>query len=199
MRKFPPLLILALSAGLSTSLLAGDPMKMDPEMMVKESRKIASQIRKDTQYLVEQASKEGRALSADEKKFLALSVEEADLLEKSVDAWDKNQKRMSEKYREKAMEICQKKGELAGKVKSSQTNAEGGWKPGQPPPQGGSFQGGPPKGPPPQGGPQGGPPQGPPGQKPGAPSVPPDKAAKLAEIERQQAELEKKKKEIKSE
>jgi hypothetical protein len=144
---------------LSLPALAEDWTKKDPEALAKEARKISADLRKEAEYFESSAHKEGRTLTADEKKYLTYTIEEATLLEKSYEAWDKNQKRMAEKFREKAGEFCHKRGEMAAKLKLWEEK-----------------------------------------EKPAAPQAEKkkdsDTAAKLAEIEKQQAELEKKKKDL---
>lgn len=115
MRMFPRI-FLALCL-LALPALAEDWTKKDPEALAKEARKIAADLRKEAEYFETSAHKEGRTLTADEKKYLTYTIEEAALLEKSYEAWDKNQKRMAEKFREKAGEFCQKRGEMAAKLK----------------------------------------------------------------------------------
>lgn len=115
MRKFPRIFLALLTLALPA--LAEDWTKKDPESLAKEARKIAADLRKEAEYFQTSAFKEGRALSADENKYVTYTLEEADLLQKSYEAWDKNQKRMAEKFREKAGEFCHKRGEMAAKLK----------------------------------------------------------------------------------
>ncbi len=158
MRMFPRIFLVLLALALPA--LAEDWTKKDPEAIAKEARKIAADLRKEADYLQTRAFQEGRALSADEKKYVTYTLEEADLLQKSYEAWDKNQKRMAEKFREKASEFCHKRGEMAGRLKL--------WEEKKP-----SLD-----------------------DKKGGDKTQSEKAAKLAEIENQQAELERKKKEL---
>ena len=134
---------------------AGDWVKQEPEVLAKEARKTAEQLRETVKDFQSEAIKAGRTLSADEKKYLDLSIEEAKLSEKSAKAWENNQKRMAEKLREDIGEVCKKRGTLAEKLKL--------WD-----------------------------------EKKSVKKSPSDQAdsAKVAEIESQQAELEKKKQEI---
>jgi hypothetical protein len=156
MKRFPRLFFLVLTFALAAPLLANDWIKKDSEALAKEARKIAADLRKEAEYFQASATKAGRSLTADEQKYVSYTIEEAELLEKSHEAWDKNQKRMADRYREKAAEVCQKRGAMAQKLKL--------WE-----------------------------------KKPEA-EVPadrkPDNAARIAEIERQQAELERQKKEL---
>lgn len=115
MRTFPRILLALVVLALPA--LAEDWTKKDPEALAKEARKISADLRKEAEYLQTSAFKEGRALSADENKYVTYTLEEADLLQKSYEAWDKNQKRMAEKFREKAGEFCHKRGEMAAKLK----------------------------------------------------------------------------------
>ena len=122
MKMFPrlfPVIVLAL-----TTLPAGaeDWAKKDSQVLAKEALKTATQLRQEAAYFESRAQKEGRTLSSDEKKYLTFTQEEAGLLEKSFEAWDKNQLRMAEKLREKAGEACQKRGELAAKLKLWEEN-----------------------------------------------------------------------------
>lgn len=115
MRKFPGVFFALCTLALPA--LAEDWTKKDPEALAKEARKISADLRKEAEYFETSAHKAGRTLSADEKKYLTYTLEEAALLEKSYEAWDKNQKRMAEKLREKAGEFCHKRGEMAAKLK----------------------------------------------------------------------------------
>ena len=122
MKMFPrlfPVIVFAL-----TTLPAGaeDWAKKDSQVLAKEALKTATQLRQEAAYFESRAQKEGRTLSSDEKKYLTFTQEEAGLLEKSFEAWDKNQLRMAEKLREKAGEACQKRGELAAKLKLWEEN-----------------------------------------------------------------------------
>ncbi len=161
MKMFPRLLPLTALVLIALPAVAEDWTKKDPALLAKEARKSVIQLRQEAIHFETSAQKEGRTLSADEKKYLTLTVEEAALLEKSCEAWEKNQIRMAEKYRENAGEACHKRGELAAKLKLWEK------KPCPPAPD-----------------------------KQAAPKASADNAAKLAEIERQQAELDKKKKEL---
>lgn len=159
MKTFSPLFALLLTMAIVPPALAEDWMQKNPEQAAAETRKIAADLRKEAHHLQADAAQAGRSLTAEEQKYVSYTVEEAELLEKSFEAWEKNQKRMAEKFRQKASEICQKRGDLAQKLKLWEKKPE---------PQ---FAG---------------------EKKPGAP----DNAAKIAEIERQQAELERQKKEL---
>jgi hypothetical protein len=158
MKRFPRLFPLLLTLAFATPLLAEDWTKKSPEALAAEARKLSAELRKEAEYLQSSATKAGRSLSADEQKYVSYTIEEAELLEKSLEAWDKNQKRMADKYREKAGELCHKRGEMAAKLKLWEKKPED--------------------------------------QGPVATEKKPDHAAKIAEIERQQAELERKKKEL---
>jgi hypothetical protein len=158
MKRFPRLFPLLIALAFAAPALAEDWMKKNPEQLAAEARKIAADLRKEAHHLQTGATQAGRSLTADEQKYVSYTIEEAELLEKSFEAWDKNQKRMADKFREKAGEICQKRGALAHKLKLWDKKPEG------------PFAG---------------------EKKPGS-----DNAAKIAEIERQQAELERKKKEL---
>jgi uncharacterized protein YifE (UPF0438 family) len=166
----PMKILLVLVVGFAMGMFpafGGDWAQKEPAVLAKEAKEVSQNLRREAQQFQERAIKEARTLSADEKKYLELTLAEADAAEKAAAAWEKNQKRMAEKHREKAMELCGKRGELAGKLKL--WDAPPGPKP-------------------------------PPGDKPKPfappPGEPKDKAAKLAEIERQQAELDRKKKEL---
>lgn len=161
MKMFPRLFPVIIVALTTLPAVAEDWAKRDPQVLAKEALKTATQLRQEAAYFESSAQKEGRTLSADEKKYLAFTQEEAGLLEKTYDAWDKNQVRMAEKLREKAAEACLKRGELAAKLKLWEEKPAAAVE-----------------------------------KKPAAPKASSENAAKLAEIERQQAELEKKKKEI---
>jgi hypothetical protein len=115
MRKFPRIFLALLAFALPA--LAEDWTKKDPAALAKETRKLAADLRKEAEYFQTTAFKAGRALSADEQKYVTYTLEEAELLQKSYEAWDKNQKRMAEKFREKAGEFCHKRGEMATKLK----------------------------------------------------------------------------------
>ncbi|MFZ4682863.1 MAG: hypothetical protein ACOYMS_10190 [Terrimicrobiaceae bacterium] len=161
MKMIPGVFTLIALLLIASPAKAEDWAKKDPEILAKEARKSATQLRQEAAYFESSAQKEGRTLSSDEKKYLTLTHEEAGLLEKSFEAWDKNQFRMAEKFRERAGEACQKRGELAAKLKLWEEKPAAAVE-----------------------------------KKPAAPEASSEKAAKLAEIERQQAELDKKKKEL---
>jgi hypothetical protein len=117
MRKLPQIFPLLLTLAFATPLLAEDWTKKDPASLAKEAKKIAADLRKEAEYFQSSTMKTGRALTSDEQKYLNYTLEEAELLEKSYEAWDKNQIRMADKHREKAAEFCQKRGEMATKLK----------------------------------------------------------------------------------
>jgi len=117
MKRFPQIFPLLLSFALATPILADDWTKKDPASLAKESKKIAADLRKEAEYFHSNATKSGRALTADEQKYLNYTLEEAALLERSYEAWDKKQMRMADKHREKAAEFCQKRSEMATKLK----------------------------------------------------------------------------------
>lgn len=162
MKRFPQLFPILLSFAFAAPILAEDWMKKDPASLAKEAKKIAADLRKEAEYFQTSTIKAGRALTADEQKYVAYTLEEAELLEKSHEAWDKNQIRMADKHRQKAAEFCQKRSEMATKLKLWEKKDEAPMA----------------------------------DKKPQADSGKADKAAKIAEIERQQAELERKKKEL---
>jgi|GEM_PF-2040087 len=164
MKMFPRLFPFIALVLMVLPAVAEDWTKKDPAALAKEARKTAAQLRQEAAYFESSAQKEGRTLSADEKKYLAFTVEEAGLLEKSFEAWDKNQVRLAEKIREKAVEACQKRGELATKLKLWEEKPAAAM-----------------------------------AEKKAAQKAPSENASKLAEIERQQAELEKKKKALEQE
>jgi len=164
MKMFPRLFPFVALVLMALPAVAGDWTKKDSATLDREARKTAVQLRQEAAYFESSARKEGRTLSADEKKYLALTLEEVALLEKSCEAWDKNQKRLAENIREKAGEACQKRGELATKLKLWEKKPAAAME-----------------------------------DKKAAPKAPSENASKLAEIERQQAELEKKKKALEQE
>jgi hypothetical protein len=143
----------------ATPVVADDWMKKNPEQVAAETRKFAADLRKEAHYLQANATQAGRSLTAEEQRYVSYTIEEAELLERSSEAWEKNQKRMAEKYRQKAGEICQKRGDLAQKLKLWEKKPE-------------------------------------PHITEEKKSDASDHAAKIAEIERQQAELERQKKEL---
>lgn len=117
MKSLPQIFSLLLSFALAAPLLAEDWTKKDPASLAKEAKKIAADLRKEAEYFHSSTTKSGRALTADEQKYLNYTIEEAELLERSYEAWDKKQIRMADKHREKAAEFCQKRGEMAAKLK----------------------------------------------------------------------------------
>jgi len=153
------LLALTLVIGIPAISLAGDWAQKDPAALAAEARKTSLELKKEASEFMARAMAENRKLSAEEAKYVELAGDESLALEKSAEAWGKNQKRLAVKYREDAMEICKKRGPLAEKVYSCKTEEKAGKEMS--------------------------------GAKPVAQDI---KAQKLAEIERQQAELEAKKK-----
>jgi hypothetical protein len=115
MKRFLRLLVLPLALILSTSLQAEQPGK-DPDPVASELRKNITDLRKDAHYRQSAATEAGRSLGADEQKYVSYTLSEAEMLEKCLEAWEKNQKRLAEKYRFKAGEFCQKRGEVAQKL-----------------------------------------------------------------------------------
>jgi uncharacterized protein YifE (UPF0438 family) len=151
---------LALVILLPTFCLAGDWEQKDSKTLAAESSKMAMELKKQALDLEARALAEERKLSADEKKFVELTHEESLALEKAAGAWEKNQKRLAEKFRKEAYELCEKRGPLAEKVYAQHK---------KPVKEG-------------------------PHEKKSEPKPEDLKAKKLAEIEKQQAELEAKKK-----
>lgn len=97
--------------------IANEGARKDPEALANEARKAAADLRKEAEHFKIRAEKDGRTLTSDEEKYLSYTLEEADLLGRSGEAWEKNQMRMAEKFREKAAEFCRKRGEMAAKLK----------------------------------------------------------------------------------
>lgn len=95
---------------------ANDWVKKAPEELASEARKVSVDLKKQAVDLEAKAIKEERKLTADEKKFIELTREESLALEKSASAFEKNQKRLAENYRDKAMAICKVRGPLAEKL-----------------------------------------------------------------------------------
>lgn len=115
MKLFPLLALLTVLLMLPAS--AYDWKDQDPAAQIAKAKKFAAQLREEVHHLEKKAAKTGKTLSDDEKKYVSLTLAEAEQLEKSVEAFGKNQKRKAENFREKAMEFCKKRGALSEKIK----------------------------------------------------------------------------------
>ena len=88
----------------------------DPAELAKEAKKMAAQLKSHADELEAKAISEGKSLTGDIKKYVALTRDEALNAEKASEAWAKNQKRLAEKYAEKVSDLCRERGPLAEKV-----------------------------------------------------------------------------------
>jgi hypothetical protein len=96
MKRFLRLLVLPLALILSAPLQAEHPEK-DPDPVAAELRKNITDLRKDAHYRQSTATDAGRSLTPEEQKYVTYTLSEADMLEKCLEAWEKNQKRLAEK------------------------------------------------------------------------------------------------------
>lgn len=112
-----PLLRSVLAAVLLVpSLALAEGWMKDPEELAAEAKKMSAQLKSHADELEAKAISEGKALTGDIKKYVALTREEALNAEKAAQAWAKNQKRLAEKYAEKVSEICRERGPLSEKL-----------------------------------------------------------------------------------
>ncbi|MDX2081758.1 MAG: hypothetical protein SFU53_13320 [Terrimicrobiaceae bacterium] len=114
--KVPRLLILG--ALFSTIVLAGDPKPEDPSSL----RKMATQLTQEAKHLEERL---GDKASAKAKRFIEWTREEGELLQRSADALEKNQRRLADSFADKAKDFCSKRGPIAEEVHREAKAAEG--------------------------------------------------------------------------
>ena len=101
---------------LAPAISSAEGWNKDPEQLAAEAKKMAAQLKSHADELEAKAISEGKSLTGDIKKYVALTRDEALNAEKAAAAWTKNQKRLAEKYAEKVSELCRERGPLAEKV-----------------------------------------------------------------------------------
>lgn len=101
--------LLLLSSLLSLTAIAGDPKPQDSTTL----RKMAAQLAEEAKALETTLSENA---SAKARKFIDWTKEESELLKRSAEALDKNQRRLADRFEEKARDLCGKRGPLAEEV-----------------------------------------------------------------------------------
>lgn len=114
MKVIPRILSVLLLCG--ASLQAGDYVKKDADQMAAQNLKQAKQMFEEAKHHSTHASQCSAEDAAVMNKFAQLTLEEAELLQKSGEAFEKKQVRLGERYQEKARELCDKRGKLVDKV-----------------------------------------------------------------------------------
>lgn len=95
---------------------AWDNVKKSPDEMATENLKAAKQMFEEAKKLEQLAATSSGADAALLNDYAKLTMEEGQWLQKSGEAYGKNQIRLGERHQEKAREFCDKRGKLSEKV-----------------------------------------------------------------------------------